>query len=402
MIDAPPAAASPRRALVVMCAIFLLAGLGMAALGPTLPDLAKRSGRSLADLGQIFVAIFSGALLAQLLGGRSSDRFGRRIVLLCGCTLLAIGTAGIAWSARLPLTLTAGVLYGVGYGGSTLAVNVLASELVPSRRASAVNLVNLFYGFGAIAGPLVAGLFLDRRGSALPAIWLAAALTAIILPVAAWAIPGRIAPPDDSAPRPPAHGSPRGAMHARAFILACGTFLLLYVGAELSTGSWTPVYLQRSVGMEPAPAATATSLFWFALCAGRLLAVLAGMKTTAERLLTISVIGSAAGGLVFWLGHGTGWASLVALVLVGTAFGPIYPTAIAIVTSRFPQMAGAATARIGILASMGGMVIPWVQGLVLTHATTLDSARLTFAVILGMSLMWWVVHRLERRALEER
>src|ERR1700754_2754890 len=101
----------------------------MAAIGPTLPDLARQPGRSLGEVGRVFVAVFGGSLLAQLLGGPVSDRFGRRVVLLLGLLLFGLGTAGIVASHRMLWMLAAAIVAGVGYGGCTLAVNVIASEI---------------------------------------------------------------------------------------------------------------------------------------------------------------------------------------------------------------------------------------------------------------------------------
>jgi fucose permease len=378
-----------RGTLLVLCAVFLSSGLVMAAIGPALPDLAVRTASDLSELGRLFIAIFAGALAAQVFGGPTSDRFGRRIVLVVAWLLYGLGTVGVAASTRLWVTLASAVVLGLGYGGSTLAVNVLASELSPKRRASSVNLVNVFYAAGAIAGPLVAGLFLDRGQSAVRALWVGAALVFFLTPLCARAIPGGIVAPQAAPDARTLAGGTR-------FILACGVFLLLYVGSESAAGAWTAVYLQRSTSIDAAGAATATAVFWFALCAGRMLAVLAGMHLSANRLLVASLTGALLGAIVLTAGHGSAWASIAALAMLGVAFGPIYPTAIAIVTGRFPSAAGAATSRIGVLASLGGMTFPWLHGLVLTHGTTRGSALLTLATLAVMCVVWIIVRQLER------
>jgi fucose permease len=384
-----------RTALGILCALFVITGLLSAAFGPTLPDLAARTGAPLGDLGRLFTAIFIGSLVAQLFGGRASDRFGRRIVLVLGCFLFAAGTAGVAASRHLWLTLASATLLGIGFGGTTLSVNVMASEFSPRRRAAAVNLVNVFYGLGAIAGPLVAGLFLQRTGSAIATLWVGVGLLLGMVPISARALPGGQVPAGHAAP--PGGGEP--ASSPRVFIITCGLFLMVYVGLEWGIGAWAAVYLQQSVNLDAAGAATATAVFWFSLTAGRMLAVLAGMNVSAERLLTLTVAAAGVGGLALWLGHGIGWLSITALAIIGVTFGPIYPTGIAIVTARFPQAAGSATSRIGVLVSVGGMAVPWLLGVVLTRLTTREVGLVIFALILAMSLLWWRVYTVEQRAL---
>ena len=138
-----PAPAHPGRALAILCAVFFSAGFLMAAIGPLLPALSERTGASLSVMGRLMSAIFLGSLTAQIVSGWASDRFGRRVVLAVGLSLLAATGMVIALSTALPLTLGAGIVYGIGYGAFSLSGNVMTSELVPARRASAVNLVTI-------------------------------------------------------------------------------------------------------------------------------------------------------------------------------------------------------------------------------------------------------------------
>src|SRR4029079_19134813 len=90
----------------------------------------------------------------------------------------------VSLSTGVPLLLIAASVLGFGYGGSTLSVNVLASELTPHRRAATLNLVNVFYAVGAIAGPLLAGRAIVWWGTARPALCAGAVLMILIAPAA--------------------------------------------------------------------------------------------------------------------------------------------------------------------------------------------------------------------------
>jgi MFS transporter, FHS family, L-fucose permease len=386
------AVASRRLTLFVLCGVFLADGIVLAALGPTLPDLARQAGRTLGEVGRVFVAVFGGSLLAQIFGGPISDRFGRRVVLVLGLLLFGLGTAGVVASHRMLWMLAAAIVAGIGYGGCTLAVNVIASELVPERRASTVNLVNLFYAMGAIAGPLIAGAFLEARGSALPTLWIGSALLLLLVPISLYGVAIDHTVGVAPVTREPLHVA-AGLDAATPFIAALGLLLALYVGSEASLGAWAPVYLQQSTRLDAAGATTATAVFWVALCGGRLLAAVAGVRLSAERLMVVSLVAAAGGGLVLVAGHGVASISVVALALLGLAFGPIYPTGIAIVTGRFASAAGAATSRIGLLAALGGMALPWLQGVVLTRWGTRTSGWLALAVLVAMTAMWPLVRR---------
>ena len=175
-----------RVTLLLLCTAFVSVGLVIAALGPALPELARQTDKSLAQLGTLFIALFGGGLLAQSLSGVLADRFGRRIVLVLCAAMFGASALVMSLSTRLPLLLVFASLVGLGYGGISLSVNVLSSELTPHRRASTVNLVNVFFGVGAILGPLLAGLAIEWWGTPIPALQAGAALALIVSPVAAF------------------------------------------------------------------------------------------------------------------------------------------------------------------------------------------------------------------------
>jgi fucose permease len=318
-------------ALLVMCATFVASGCVMAALGPALPDLARQTGHSLAELGSIFAAIFGAGLFAQMVGGPISDRFGRRVVLIVSAVLFGAAAFAMSLSTRLPVMLIAASVLGFGYAGTTLSVNVLASELTP-HRAATLNLVNVFYAVGAIAGPLLSGRAIAWWGTARPALWAGAALMLLVAPTALAALPAlhvsaaapeSANPADRHDPADPAARRDRAVRSGGAlltpFMWISGLLVLLYVGSEASMGGWTPTYLARSTGVDPSRAATITSMFWFSLCIGRLLGTVAGFHLTAERLLLVSIAAAVAGAGLLLAGHG--WLSLtvIALVLLGLA-----------------------------------------------------------------------------------
>jgi fucose permease len=178
---------------------------------------------------------------------------------------------------------------------------------------------------------------------------------------------------------------------------SAGLLVLLYVGSEASLGGWTAVYLAHSVGLDSARAATITSMFWLSLCIGRLLATVAGFHLTAERLLLISIVTALVGASLLLAGHGWLWLTVIALGVLGLSFGPIYPTMAAIVTARAPHMAGTAMSRMGVLASVGGMALPWLYGLLLTDVGTVAAPAQTLAMAVGMAAMWVLLHRQEAR-----
>ena len=351
------------RSTMVACSVsFFALGLVTAAIGPALPELAANTVSSLATLGGLFTALFLGALLSQAIAGPLNDRVGQRPVLLGGLALLALGTLGVVTSHTLPLLLACAVIAGLGHGAIDVSTTVLIAEVFASRSAAALNLLNVFFGAGAVAGPAIAGLALRTWGTALPTLWLGTGLLLLQAP---------LVPLLAVAPRVP-HEQRRAArsvpLYRSPLLWALGLLLLLYVGTENGVGGWLPTYLLRTTTLAAASAALATSAFWLALTGGRVVGALLGTRLAPHALLFISLAGSLAGGLILALSAGSAPLTIAGVLVLGLCFGPIFPTTLAITTGTFRHSAGTAASVVVALGSVGGMLLPWLQGVLLDRS----------------------------------
>ncbi|HWQ45516.1 MAG TPA: MFS transporter [Longilinea sp.] len=353
----------PRRYILALaCTLFFSLGLMTAALGPLLPTLADQTGVDLAAVGVVFTGIFFGALAAQIVSGPLGDRWGQVWVVLIGAGLIMVGTLLISFSTTLPLLLAMAVLAGFGHGSVDLGGNVWIAQLFNHRSVSAVNLLNFFFGLGATSGAAVAGLAMRWWGTGLPALWLSSALDAL-------AILGLILarglfknPPERMAS---AATVTKNLIYTTPVVWAFGLLILIYVGIENGVGGWTTTFMQQASDVQAAQAALITSGFWLMLTAGRMVSATLGMRLAAHRILIATLIGTSLAGGLLILGHGNLILSTVAILLMGFCFGPVYPTMIAITTSVFPKDAGKAAGVVASMGSVGGMVLPWLLGIVL-------------------------------------
>jgi fucose permease len=346
-------------ALVLACACFLGLGILTAGIGPALSELAENTASPLSAAGGIFTGLFFGSLAAQFLIGRLLDRLGPRWLLLGGLLVTGSGMIFVSTSQSLSLMLAFAVLTGLGHGTLNLATNVSISNLFPQKRASALNLINLFYGIGAFIAPAVAGLALRLWNSSLPALWLGAGIELLLLPMflGYFHIPA-------AAPQKNASGANHQLLLTPVLWLF-SFFLLIYVGAENGVGGWVTTYLTQTTSLAAATAALVASVFWLALTLGRLAGTLLGTRWPARTLVYASLATSLAGGLLIVVSLGNTPLSILGFLLLGFGYGPVYPTTLAILTDTFREAPGAATSLAVAMGSIGGMLIPWLQGVVL-------------------------------------
>ena len=96
------------------------------------------------------------------------------------------------------------------------------------------------------------------------------------------------------------------------------------------------------------------------------------------------------GGVVLALGVGHSGVTTLALVLLGGATGPIYPSMFGVVTQRFADRAAFAVSAVSAIGCGGAMLLPWVMGLTLPLA----GGRVLAAIPLALALGMWAAYRL--------
>jgi fucose permease len=361
--------------LVLICAIFLAAGVVLSGLGPALPFLAARSGHEVAALGGLFTALASGVVIAQFIAGPAGARFGLRAVLGGGMALAGGGAAIVSLSASLFLMLATAVVVGIGFGGVLAAGNILIARLFADHSAAALNGVNVFFGVGSIAGPAIAGMAGARLGTPQAGLWVGAATLLLLAPVAFGRPKGRtaseVAAPTTS--QPPQVGT----------LWLLGALLLVYVGTEVGFGGWSTVYLTASASLTPAAAALGASGFWLALTVGRVLGTVLGMRLTPQALLMGSLLGMFAGASVLLAGVGSEPVSIAGVLLLGLACGPVFPTVLALAATATQSSAAVAT-RLLAVGNGGGLVIPALLGVLLTQYGPAAMAGLVLGATITM------------------
>lgn len=342
--------------LALLCAVYFGAGLSLASIGPNLSALAANVDRDVALIGSQFTAFSLGTVLVQFVVGPFSDRYGQRTVLSLGLLMMGLGILGESLSRDLTLLLVFAGLGGLGFGSILSAGSVLVPRLFPVRGTSALNLVNLFFGVGSIVGPLVAGRALAQLGSPLPALWLGAGLLLGLFPLALLAAEADVS----------AEGALNGSV-PWLLVLLLGCLLLVYSGTEIALGGWAALYLEIGAGMAPAQAAIAVASFWFALTLGRGAGALLGLRFNALQVLLMSIMLLLSGSILLFFMVGNPTGSIGALLMLGLAFGPIFPTTMALVALTSGGRGTAAAVALAI-GNSGGAIIPPLMGLVLSRA----------------------------------
>jgi fucose permease len=389
----PAGMRTPRSTLLVSCAALFVLGVLSGALGPLLPALAARAGVHVEAMGSVFSALFLGAFGTQLAGGWLNERFGLRNMLVSGAVLMTLGIAGVAIGPTLPLILAGAFLAGAGQGALDISTNVLIAIVFDARHVvSAVNIMHFAFGAGAVASPLVAAWALERWGSPVPVLWVGVALGAVTSLLAArHVMSARPAQPEAGAPG-------HAAVYRSPALWSLGFLLFVYVGVEMGVGGWTSVYLGRTTALTSRLSALVVSGYWLALTAGRLLGAALGARVPARTLAAVSLCGSSAGGLVLLAGGGSAALTIVGTLLLGLSFGPIFPTVVVFATELFRSSPSRAVSVVVSMSSIGGTLLPPLQGVLLERVSPLASVVQVAACALLMLALLAMAQRGNERS----
>lgn len=365
-----------QRTVILICFAFFAAGLTMATVAPLLPLLAKRLEVEIALLGSIFTIFSAGIIASQFLMSTAYQRLGQRTSLGVGLICMGISYLAFVLSNSFLLLTLAALLAGFGFGGLLATGNRIVAQLFPTRSTSLLNIVNLFFAIGSIIGPALASAIDKSIGQPQVAL-IAGAISLIIVGII---IPFGALEGIPTVPTPVQHSSKRFNLSPAGILF--GLVLLLYTGSEIGFASWLIVYLGQAVSMQAADGALLLSGFWIALTFGRAIAAALGTRISTSRLLTISLLGMAAGCALLLFGLGNSMQTIIGVLLFGLSCGPVFPTVVAVVNS--PAYSTNTASLVLAIGNGGGLIIPALLGVVLDQFGPF--AQITF-ILVAVSLM---------------
>jgi MFS family permease len=373
------AAAPPPRLVTPAFVALSAATLAFFIAGGLVLPIAPRFVKSVlgADAAGVGVAIGSfsvAALILRPLVGWSSDRFGRR-PLLVGGSLLTVAALLVHLVANdLPVFIVARALLGGGEGFFFVAALAAGSDLAPEeRRGEALNFLSLSLYLGVAIGPPVAEVLF--AGGSYTVVWLAATAAALAAVALSWFVP-------ETAPavvdRSGAHRPRAPLIHPAG--LFPGLIILLGLWGMAGFLTYLPLYTPQ-VGLDGAgPPLAAYALIVVGL---RVVGATWPDRFGAARLSSTALVVSAAGLTVIGLVQTpAGLLAGTAIFASGVAF--TMPALLALAVSRVPPeergtVVGTATVFLDVAFGFAPVVLGLIADAAGYPATFLASAVLALA-----------------------
>lgn len=315
-------AGSPTLLKALVFGMFAMFAMTTDSVGTVIPEVIREFELGLTAGGSFQYATMSGIAIAAIGLGFLADRIGRKATILIGLVMFAISSALFAAGHDFLFFVALLFVSGLGIGIFKSGALALIGDLSRSTRehARTMNLIEGFFGVGAIIGPAIVA-YLLQTGASWKWVYLVGAAMCLMLIVgsAMARFPRTTATRQD-----PVQATAAIRLASDSTALFFGTALMLYVGAEAAIYVWAPTYLAGYSGPWLSLAAYAVSIFFVLRAVGRFLGVwlLAHFEWT-----TVLLTCSGAMALLFWIAvFGGREIAIFALPATGLFMSVLYPT----------------------------------------------------------------------------
>lgn len=342
----------------------------------------ERFGIDKGEAGSLFLLMTLGILGASLIFGPLVDRYGYKGILLAATVLVAAGLEGIAFAQSMTALRFAVIVIGFGGGIINGASNALVADISSGERAASLNLLGVSFGVGAMAVPFALGVLINRYSQSTIVAGVGVLVLVVLVFIALTAFP---------APKQ-AQGFPiaaAGRLVRDKLILLMGVMLFLQSGIEITVGGWTSTFVSEVLAVPPRNALIILSLYWMGMMLARLALGYLLRRTSAFRALYVCIVIALVGSALLLTTSTVGIAA-AGVFMLGVGFAAMFPTVLSFIGDRYAALSGTAFSLAIAMALCGGMLLPYLAGILGMEFgmrgsfAIVPAALLTLAALLGV------------------
>ncbi|NIA29743.1 MAG: MFS transporter [Actinobacteria bacterium] len=345
-------------AVVALMAVFTLA-ICFIILGSISSELQAALHIDAGQFGTLVMGLFLTSCIVELFIGPLVDKVGYKPVAILGFVVTSLSMFILAFSTSFAFALFASILLGVG----AMSLNTVGNTLIPvvlfegKDPARASNFGNGFFGLGYVLTPLLIVFILKTLNLGYSSALIIIGILSLIFLVFAL-----------SASYPQVSTGFKFSMAFKVLtkpaVLIAALALFCYVSLEISMGTWIKPLMTELYGgsaniNSSANAGLVLSLFGVAMMLGRFLtSAVKNLTAMGAKLITWTSLVSLLAIIVMIFAKGPA-LGIVAVLLVGLAFAPIFPTIVGVTFSKFDlSLYGSIFGIIFAVGLLGGTFVP--------------------------------------------
>jgi FHS family L-fucose permease-like MFS transporter len=378
-------------ALIVLTSLFFMWGLITSLNDILIPHLKAIFTLTYVQASLIQFCFFGAYAIASLPSGYLVEHIGYRKGIIIGLSIAAIGCLGFYPAASLqsyPLFLGALFVLASGITLLQVAANPYVAVLGrPETAASRLTLTQAFNSLGTTIGPyfgsiLILSVATGAATGALdvaqeietvqgPYVALAAVLFAIAIVFSRFKLPV-VSGTDATTAAEAVPGAPKRSLWRYSHLVLGAVAIFVYVGAEVSIGSWLVNFMAQPevAGLPEAAAGKYLALYWGGAMVGRFIGaavlryirpgtVLAFNAAVAIALLIVAM--TVGGPVAMW-----------SVLAIGLFNSIMFPTIFTLAIAGLGRDTGEGSGVLCV-AIVGGAIVPVVQAFFADHMGILVS-----------------------------
>ncbi len=349
--------------MAVIHLMMLVYGISLTMLGPLVTVFIERFNISLSDNGLITFFQGIGGIICVFAGIFFADRFKKSAIINASFAVYCASLIALFFTDSYFLLL---VLF-FSIGGSTRILeaifNAYITDIQKEKRRFHLSMLHVFLGIGALAGPMLSTLFIDSD-IRINNLFLYLGILCVIL-LSAFVIVHKGVKENGNRINKKSVSVSNVLFKNKALVFFLPSFL--YVGYAIASSIWMPAYMTRELRADAFLSGFSVSSLWIGVIAGRLLCSFLFAKQNVKYFILLCGI---SGGVIITIAViiNTPAAYIIGYILSGMTVGPAVPLTVMIAGDIFPDNTGSTSAIIGLGATTGVMVIPWLIGLIAQNA----------------------------------
>ncbi len=358
---------------VILLAYVAFIALGMpdGLLGVAWPSIRTGFFIPLDSLGMLLAAAVTGYTISSFSSGAMIAKMGVGRLLAVSCALTGSALIGYTLVPSWWMMVLLGVVAGLGAGAIDAGLNTYVAAHFGE---GLMQWLHASYGVGITLGPIIMTLALTalnswRVGYRIVGGFQFLMATSFVLTLSLWKTREDAPKESRQEKRLTEYKTPMGETMRQPRVWLSALLFFLYVGTEISLGTWSYSLLTESRGIAAQTAGFWTGSFWATFTIGRVLAGLfakrVGSKVLVQGGVALAFLGAA---LLWWNPSQT--VNLAAVAIMGFAIAPVFPAMMSGTSQRVGAKFAANTIGMQMAASgLGGAIIPGLVGVLARHVS---------------------------------
>jgi len=350
---------SKNRAMATLATnlLVLMIAIVLTMISPLVTQITKEYSLDKIQTGFIFTSNFIGFTIFILFGGLVADRFGKKKVLSVTSSLLVLF---LLLFSIVPSYLTA-CLVVVLIGGACGIIESIASawlaELNSKKASMHINISQIYFGIGALAGPYVSGLLIEG-GWTWRQVYQLTSVLALIVSIYFIVVKVNILPVNES--ESVAVPGLKKLAGNRLLLLLC-LCMFLYAGSEIGAWGWMATYMMEKLNFTIVESSLSVGVFWMAMIVGRMVCTSILNRFQSRYIIIFlafaSAIATVASGFA-----ATKTQAWIATILIGLFYSSLWPLIVAYGSEKLQSSSSTIFSLLVGSGGIGSSVIPIFMG----------------------------------------